>query len=111
MNLYDLIVKKIKDIQGLGDDAAITNMSTSSMLTAEITLISSILVALIMLRMVSKVLMIVAVLVVLLAALVAMPLMPRFKKEQNDSIASMMFYVMLALAIVITLFYWGNLNV
>jgi len=40
-----------------------------------------------------------------------MPLMPRFKKEQNDSMASMMFYVMLALAIVITLFYWGNLNV
>jgi len=111
MNLYDLIVKKIKDIQGLGDDTAITNISTSSMLTAEITLISSILVALIMLRMVSKVLMIVAVLVVLLAALVAMPLMPRFKKEQNDSMASMMFYVMLALAIVITLFYWGNLNV
>ncbi|HII83250.1 MAG TPA: energy-converting hydrogenase B subunit G, EhbG [Methanobacterium subterraneum] len=111
MNLYDLIVKKIKDIQGLDDDAAITNMSTSSMLTAEITLISSILVALVMLRMVSKILMIVAVLVVLLAALVAMPLMPRFKKEQNDSMASMMFYVMLALAIVITLFYWGNLNV
>ncbi|MDY9923837.1 energy-converting hydrogenase B subunit G, EhbG [Methanobacterium sp.] len=111
MNLYDLIVKKIKDLQGEGDDAAITNMSTSSMLTAEITLISSILVALVMLRVVNKVLMFVAVLVVLMAALIAMPLMPHFKKEQNDSLASMMFYVILALAIVITLFYWGNLNV
>jgi energy-converting hydrogenase B subunit G len=40
-----------------------------------------------------------------------MPLMPRFKKEQNDSLAAMMFYVILALAIVIALFYWGNLNV
>jgi hypothetical protein len=65
MNLYDLIVKKIKDIQGTDDESPITNISTSSMLTAEITLISSILVALIMLRLVSKILMIVAVLVVL----------------------------------------------
>ena len=111
MNLYDLIVKKIKDIQGVGDESPVTNISTSSMLTAEITLVSSILVALIMLRLVSKVLMIVAVLVVLFAALTAMPLMPKFKKEQNDSLASMMFYVVIALAIVITLFYWGNLNV
>ena len=111
MNLYDLIVKKIKDIQGAGDESPVTNISTSSMLTAEITLISSILVALIMLRMVSKVLMIVAVLVVLFAALTAMPLMPKFKREQNDSLASMMFYVVIALAIVISLFYWGNLNV
>jgi energy-converting hydrogenase B subunit G len=111
MNLYDIIVKKIKDIQSAGDESAVTNISTSSMLTAEITLISSILVALIMLRLVSKALMIVAVLVVLFAALMAMPLMPRFKKEQNDSLASMMFYVVIALAIVITLFYWGDLHV
>lgn len=111
MNLYDLIVKKIKDIQSPGDESPVTNISTSSMLTAEITLISSVLVALVMLRLVSKALMIVAVLVVLFAALMAMPLMPRFKREQNDSLASMMFYVVITLAIVITLFYWGDLHV
>ncbi|HHT19705.1 MAG: energy-converting hydrogenase B subunit G, EhbG [Euryarchaeota archaeon] len=111
MNLYDLIVKKIKNIQGVGDESPVTNISTSSMLTAEITLISSILVALVMLRLVNKVLMIVAVLVVLFTVLTAMPLMPKFKKEQNDSLAFMMFYMVIALAIVITLFYWGNLNV
>ncbi|NYB51820.1 MAG: energy-converting hydrogenase B subunit G, EhbG [Methanobacteriaceae archaeon] len=111
MNLYDLIVNKIKSIQGKDDESPVTNISTSSMLTAEITLISCVLVALVMLRHVSRILMIVAVLVVLFAALTAMPLMPRFKKEQNDSLVAMMFYVILALAIVITLFYWGNLNV
>ncbi len=111
MNLYDLIVKKIKDIKAAGDESPVTNISTSSMLTAEITLISSILVAMIMLRQVNTVLMIVAVLVVLFAALTAMPLMPKFKSEQNDSLASMMFYIVISLAIVITLFYWGNLNV
>lgn len=110
MNLYDMIVKKIKDIQGAGDDP-VTNISASSMLTAEITLISSVLVALIMLRLVNKVLMIIAVLVVLAVFLTSMPLMNRLKSEQNDSLASMTFYVIIALAIVITLFYWGNLNV
>nr|WP_319373951.1 energy-converting hydrogenase B subunit G, EhbG [uncultured Methanobacterium sp.] len=110
MNLYDMIVKKIKDIQGPGDDP-VTNISTSSMLTAEITLISSVLVALIMLRLVNKVLMIVAVLVVLGIFLTSMPLMNRLRSEQNDSLYTMTFYVIIALTIVITLFYWGNLNV
>lgn len=110
MNLYDMIVKKIKDIQGTGDDP-VTNISTSSMLTAEITLISSVLVALIMLRLVNKVLMIVAVLVVLGIFLTSMPLTNRLRSEQNDSLYSMTFYVIIALTIVITLFYWGNLNV
>jgi energy-converting hydrogenase B subunit G len=111
MKLYDLIIKKIKDIQGISDDGPVTNVSTTSVLTAEITLISSIIIALIMLRVVNKVLMIVAVLVVLAILLTSMPLMTRLKREQNDSLGSMIFYVVLALAIVITLFYWGNLNV
>lgn len=110
MNLYDMIVKKIKDIHGV-DDGPVTNISTSSMLTAEITLISSVLVALIMLRLVNKVLMIVAVLVVLAVFLTSMPLMTRLRSEQNDSLYTMTFYVIIALTIVITLFYWGNLNV
>ncbi|CDG65889.1 MAG: energy-converting hydrogenase subunit [Methanobacterium sp.] len=110
MNLYDMIVKKIKDIQGAGDDP-VTNLSTTSMLTAEITLLSSVLVALIMLRHLSNILMIVAILVVLIVFLTSMPIMGRLRKEQNDSLSAMMFYIVIALTIVITLFYWGNLNV
>ena len=111
MNLYDLIVKRIKDAQEADSEGPVTNVSTSAMLTAEITLISSVLVALIMLRLVNTVLMIVAVLVVLFAAVLAMPTMPRLKREMNDSINGMIFYVVLALVIVIALFYWGSLNV
>jgi len=111
MNLYDLIVKKIKDAQKADSEGPVTNVSTSSMLTAEITLISSLLVALIMLRLVNNVLMIVAILVVLSTAVLAMPIMPRLKREMNDSLYGMTFYVVLALVIVITIFYWGSLNV
>lgn len=111
MTLYDLIIKKIKAIQQPDAEGPLTNVSVTSMLTAEITLISTVLVALIMLRHVSRILMVVAVIVVLFAALLAMPLMPKIKREQNDSLYYMMFYMILALAIIITLFYWGSLNV
>jgi len=112
MNLYDFILKRIKAIQEKTDaEGPITNISASSVLTAEITLISTILLAVSMLRLVNKSLMIVAVLLVLFTAILAMPLMPRIKRELNDSLAYMMFYMILALAIIITLFYWGSLNV
>ncbi|MDI9436739.1 MAG: energy-converting hydrogenase B subunit G, EhbG [Euryarchaeota archaeon] len=111
MNIYDLIVKRIKEAQKADSDGPVTNVSTSAMLTAEITLISSVLVALIMLRLVNNVLMMVAVLVVLFTAVLAMPIMPQLKREMNDSLYAMTFYMVLALVIVITLFYWGNFNV
>ena len=51
------------------------------------------------------------VVLIFVLAIVAMPIMPRLKREQNDSLASMSFYVIIGLAIIVTLFYWGNLNV
>jgi energy-converting hydrogenase B subunit G len=55
--------------------------------------------------------MIALVVAIFVLVFVAMPIMPRLKREQNDSIASMSFYVIIALAIIVVLFYWGNLNV
>ena len=112
MNIYDIILKRIKDVRmETGDDKPVTNIAASSMLTAEITLISSILIAVVMLRLLNKTLMIVLVVLVFVLVFLAMPIMPRLKREQNDSIASMSFYVIIALAIVVVLFFWGNLNV
>jgi energy-converting hydrogenase B subunit G len=112
MNLYDFILKRIKAIQEKTDaEGPVTNIYASSVLTAEITLISTILLLVTMLRLVNKSLMIVVFLLVLFTAILAMPLMPRIKRELNDSLAYMMFYMILALVIIITLFYWGSLNV
>jgi energy-converting hydrogenase B subunit G len=112
MNIYDIILKKIKDVRmETGDDSPVSNMAASSMLTAEITLISSLLIAVVMFRLLNKTLMIALVVAIFVLAFVAMPIMPRLKREQSDSIASMSFYVIIALAIIVVLFYWGNLNV
>lgn len=112
MNIYDIILKRIREIQTKTEEQQpLTNISASSTLAAEITLISSLLIALVMLRLVNTVLMIVIVLAVFFISLTVMPIMPRLKREQNDSFNSMIFFVILALGIIITLFYWGNLNV
>lgn len=112
MSLYDNIINKIKQISEYDKEGEpTTSIAASSTLAAEITLLSSILVAVIMLRYFSNALMIIAVLLVAAIAVFAMPLMPRLKKEQNDSLNSMIFYVILALGIITMLFYWGNFNV
>lgn len=112
MSIYDIIVKKIKDIRiETDEEGPLTNVSTSSMLAGEIAIVSTLLLAVIMLRVVSKVLMIFAFILLLVLVVVAMPVMPKLKREQNDSLANMTFYVVVALGIIITLFYWGNLNV
>ena len=112
MNIYDIILKKIKDVRmETGDDTPVSNMAASSMLTAEITLISSLLIAVIMFRLLNKTMMIALIVVIFALIYMAVPIMPRLKREQNDSLASMSFYVILGLAIVVVLFFWGNLNV
>jgi energy-converting hydrogenase B subunit G len=112
MSVYDLILKRIREIQGkTEEEEPLTNISASSMLTAEITLISSLLIALIMVRLISKTLMIVLVIAVFFIALMVSPIMPKLMREQNDSFSNMIFYIVLALGIIVALFYWGNLNV
>lgn len=112
MSLYDVIINKIKQIQDYDEEGEpVTSIEASSTLAAEITLLSSILVAVIMLRYYSNALMVVAVLLVIGIIVFAMPLMPKLRKEQNDSLNSMIFYTILVLGIITTLFYWGSLNV
>jgi energy-converting hydrogenase B subunit G len=112
MNLYDLIIKRIREIQEKAEEEEpITNVTASAMLTAELTLIASLLIAVVMLRLIHPVLMIILIIAILIIALMAMPIMPKLRREQNDSFNNMIFYVVLALGIIIALFYWGNLNV
>ena len=112
MGIYDIITNRIKKVQGQDwEDKPVTSIETSSTLAAEITLLSSLLVAVVMLRFFSNALMIIAVLLVIVIAFFAMPIMPKLKEEQNDSLNGMVFYTILALGIISVLFYWGSLNV
>lgn len=112
MGFYDQIIKRLREIQEKAEkEEPVTNVTASALLTAELTLIASVLIAVVMLRLVHPVLMIIIIAAVFIIAFMLMPIMPRLRKEQNDSFNSMIFYVILALGIIIALFYWGNLNV
>jgi energy-converting hydrogenase B subunit G len=109
MNIYDIILKKIKEVRmETGDDGPVSNISASAMLTAEITLISSLLIGVLLLRHLNTTLMLVLIVLIFVMVFYAMPIMPRLKREQNDSLASMNFYVIIALGIIVTLFFWGR---
>lgn len=112
MSFYDIIFKKIRQVQEKAEEEKpITNVTASAMLTAELILIASVLIAVVMVRLIHPVLMIILVAAILIIALKAMPIMPLLRKEQNDSLNNMMFYVVVALGVIVALFYWGNLNV
>jgi energy-converting hydrogenase B subunit G len=109
MNIYDIILKKIKEVRmETGDDGPVSNISATSMLTAEITLISCLLLGVVMLRLLNTTLMLALIVLISAILLFAMPIMPRLKKEQNDSLTSMNFYIIIALGIIVTLFFWGR---
>jgi energy-converting hydrogenase B subunit G len=112
MSFYDVIIKRIREIQEKAEEEEpVTNVTASAMLTAELTLIASLLIAVVMIRLIHPILMIIMILVIFIIALMAMPIMPKLRQEQNDSFNNMIFYVIMALGIIIALFYWGNLNV
>ncbi|MGL4669272.1 MAG: energy-converting hydrogenase B subunit G, EhbG [Methanobacteriaceae archaeon] len=112
MNLYDTFIKIIKNrSEKIKSAEESNNISVSSILAAETTLIITALITAIILRHVSILLTIIIILGLLLVLLTNMPLMPSLKKEQNDSMGSMLFYVIITLGILITVFYWGVIYV
>ncbi len=112
MGLYDLIINRLQEIQRKAkEQEPVTNISASSTLAAEITLISSVLIAAVMLRRISDMLMVVVVLALVIGLVAAMPLMPRLREEQGDSFHNMIFYVIITLGVITALFYWGTANV
>lgn len=114
MGLYDKIVNSFKDIidiKGKLTRDPTTNDSVSSALAAELTLISTILIAALLLRHINVVLTIIVVLGLGLFLVTNMPLIPKISREQGDSLEKMTFYAILTLGILITVIYWGTTNV
>ena len=78
-------------------------------MSAELVLMASLLIAALTIRLVSPALMVVVEVALILIFLYATPLMPKLYKEHNDDLNNMMFYAVLALAIIAVVFYWGVL--
>ena len=102
-----MVVNSFKEVKMKVAKDSTTNESVSSVLAAELTLISTLLIAAIMLRHFNIVLAIVVILGLVLFFTTNMPLMPKIKREQDDSLEKMVFYAVLTLGTLITIIYWG----
>ncbi|KZX13999.1 hypothetical protein [Methanobrevibacter filiformis] len=111
MDFYEMIVNSFKEVKARLKNDPTTNTNVSGYLAAELTLIVSLILLAIMLRHVNVILTIVLILALGLVLITNMPLMPKFAKEQDDSLNKMIFYVVLTLAILVTILYWGRINV
>jgi len=108
MGLYDMVVNSFKERKKKIEKDPIRNESVSSVLVAELTLISTLLLAAISLRHFSPALAIIVILGLALLLFTNLPIMPKIKIEQDDSLDKMTFYIILTLGILITVICWGN---
>ncbi|RAP43877.1 MAG: hypothetical protein BZ134_05245 [Methanosphaera sp. SHI1033] len=110
MNMYDKLIETLKSTFGADPEKTLVpGSTTSSVMSAELVLMASLLIAALTIRLVSPALMVVVEVALILIFLYATPLMPKLYKEHNDDLNNMMFYAVLALAIIAVVFYWGVL--
>ena len=110
MNMYDKLIETLKSTFGADPEKTLVpGSTTSSVMSAELVLMASLLIAALTIRLVSPALMVVVEVSLILIFLYATPLMPKLYKEHNDDLNNMMFYAVLALAIIAVVFYWGVL--
>jgi energy-converting hydrogenase B subunit G len=106
-NIYTKISDSINKFKNKLKKDPNTNENVTSAMAAELTIISSVLISAIMLRHLSIILTVLIILGLGLYLITNIPIIGKIKKEQNDSLNRMTFYVILTLAILVTTIYWG----
>ncbi len=106
MSFYDDFLNYFKDKFSKNQ---ITNENVSGSISAELIIISSTLITALLLRHISIVLTAVVILVLLVLILSNLPISIKLFQEQDDSIEKMLFYAVVSLGIIVSIFYWGGL--
>ena len=102
MKLYNQIFDLLKSKLPLSNDLMTGNVAAELLLVISLTLVC------LLFRHIHVLLSAILIIFVWLIALTNMPLIPKFKSEQDDSLNKMMFYVLVALGIIISFLYWGG---
>jgi energy-converting hydrogenase B subunit G len=106
--MYEKLVQTLKSTFGDDPEKTLVNgPKTSSIMSAELVLMASLLIAALTIRIISPALMIVVVVALMLTFMYVSPIMPKLYKEHNDDFNNMMFYAVLTLAIIAIVFFWG----
>lgn len=108
MKMYEKLVATLKSTFGLDpEETLIPGVQTSSIMSAELLIMASIMIAALTIRLVSPALMVVVEVALMIGYVYASPIMPKLYKEYNDSLNDMMFYAIITLAIIALIFNVG----
>ena len=107
MAFYDLLLDSLKEVKGKIKKDPLTSDNVSGATAGELTVISVTLLAALLLTRVNLLISMVIVLILAVALVTNLPLIPKVIKEENNSLDTMLFYVILTLGIVVCLIYWG----
>ena len=102
MSYYDDFIKSLKDKYSKNQ---LTNVSGA--LAAEITLISTFLIAALLLRHINIILTAVIIIGLVVVFITNLPLIPKLKSEHEDSLEKMIFYAVVTLGVLLAIIYWG----
>ena len=102
MKLYNKIYGMLKSKIPLSNDLMTGNLAAELLLVVSLTLVC------LLFRHVHILISAIFIILLWVVFLTNMPLIPIFKEEQNDSLNHMMFYVLIALGIIISFIYWGG---
>ena len=108
MKLYDQIFNIVKTFKKLFSPGPVTNADVSGSITAEIFIITSLVLSALLLRHVSVLLAALVAFILAIVLISNIPLIPKFKMEQEDSLDKMIFYAIITLSIIVIFLYWGG---
>ena len=107
MSLYDSFLDSIKDLRSKLKNDPATMDNVSGALAAEITVIVSLLLSALLMshvNMFASVFLVISLAVLLISN---MPMAPKIKREQDDSLEKMSFYIIVTLGVLVAVVYWG----
>ncbi|MCG2828093.1 energy-converting hydrogenase B subunit G, EhbG [Methanothermobacter sp. K4] len=111
MSFYDTVIDRIRELTEKDGEKGVSNISASAALTAEITVTAAVLIAAVMLRKINFILMVFTVLLLAVFLLTSFPISVRLRREQGDEFSRMIFYALMTLGILVSIFYWGGSGV
>lgn len=107
MAFYDLLLKSLREIRSGIQNNPLTNDNVSGAIAGELVIISVTLLSTLLFARINILISIFLAIICAVFILTNLPLIPKVIKEQNNSLNSMLFYVILTLGLLIPIIYWG----
>lgn len=107
MTLYDSFLNSMKELRSKLKKDPATMDNVSGALAAEITVVVTLLLSALLMRHINIFASVFVIIFLAVLLISNMPLAPKIKREQEDSLEKMSFYIIVTLGVLVAIIYWG----